>query len=235
APGENYFDNLPPDVQDGDVQYSTACLCPKVGENEVTECKNVFEVAFPTLFEKNMARVSPTDLCDRQKRDVHFSDDPTEEDFQLFKQSPQLHPRFKRDSPIEPVSKENATRYCAERISETKIGKLCATVGVNVQALVNICSADVEYTGDFSFATGSVALLINECGELGARNLSMLANDSSADTTAVAAFVEQVAELLCPNDCAFNGKCVNGSCVCNKDYTAEDCSMSIYQIPTISR
>ncbi len=73
------------------------------------------------------------------------------------------------------------------------------------------------------------------CGELGARNLSKLANDSDEGSPAVVALVEQVAELLCPNDCSFNGKCVNGSCVCNKDYTAEDCSTSIYQIPTISR
>ena len=76
---------------------------------------------------------------------------------------------------------------------------------------------------------------MNECGELGARNLSMLANRTDETNSTVGAFVEQVAELLCPNDCTFNGKCVNGSCVCNKDYTAEDCSMSIYQIPTISR
>lgn len=92
-----------------------------------------------------------------------------------------------------------------------------------------------KYTGDFSFATGSVTLLMNECGELGARNLSMLSNYTSEETPTVDAFVEQVTELLCPNDCTFNGKCVNGSCVCNEDYTAEDCSMSIYQIPTISR
>ncbi len=92
-----------------------------------------------------------------------------------------------------------------------------------------------KYTGDFSFATGSVALLMNECGELGARNLSMLVNSTSEETSTVDAFVEEVTELLCPNDCTFNGKCVNGSCVCNKDYTAEDCSISIYQIPTISR
>jgi len=90
-------------------------------------------------------------------------------------------------------------------------------------------------TGDFSFATGSVALMMNECGDLGARNLSTLANYTSEETSSVDAFVEQVAKLLCPNDCTFNGKCVNGSCVCNEDYTAEDCSMSIYQIPTISR
>lgn len=87
---------------------------------------------------------SPTNECDRQKRDVHFLDDPTEEDFQLFKQNSQLHARVRRYVPAGPVSKENATRYCAARISETKIGKLCAKVGVNVQALVNTCSADVE-------------------------------------------------------------------------------------------
>lgn len=76
---------------------------------------------------------------------------------------------------------------------------------------------------------------MNECGKLGARNLSMLANHTGEKNSTVDAFVEQVAELLCPNDCTFNGKCVNGSCVCNKDYTAEDCSLSIYQKPTISR
>ena len=92
-----------------------------------------------------------------------------------------------------------------------------------------------KYTGDFSFATGSVALLMNECGELGARNLSALANYSSEESPSVDAFVQEMAELLCPNDCTFNGKCVNGSCVCNKDYTADDCSISIYQIPTITR
>jgi len=76
---------------------------------------------------------------------------------------------------------------------------------------------------------------MNECGEVGARNLSMLGNHIGEKNSKVDAFVEQVAELLCPNDCTFNGKCVNGSCVCNKDYTAEDCSVSIYQKPKITR
>lgn len=82
-------------------------------------------------------------LCDREKRDVHFSDDPTEEDFQIFKKFPQVQPRFRRAAQAGQISMENATRYCAERISETEIGKICAKVGVNVQALVNTCSADV--------------------------------------------------------------------------------------------
>ena len=42
------------------------------------------------------------------------------------------------------ISKENATYYCEEKISKTKIGKLCAKLEINVQALVNVCSFDVE-------------------------------------------------------------------------------------------
>ncbi|KAJ7351104.1 hypothetical protein OS493_036560 [Desmophyllum pertusum] len=143
-----------------------------------------------------------------------------------------LRPRFRRAAPIGQILKENATRYCAERISETKIGKLCAKVGVNVQALVDACSVDVELTADWSFATGSVSTLMNDCGNLAARNVSALINGSSEVNTIS---IDEIGELLCPNDCMSNGKCVNGSCVCNKDYTTEDCSMSIYQIPTIAR
>ena len=93
-----------------------------------------------------------------------------------------------------------------------------------------------QFTGDVSFASGSVAALVDECGSLAARNLSFLRNESSEYSgTSGSVLVEEITESLCPNDCSFNGKCVNGSCVCNKNYTAEDCSASIYLKPTISR
>lgn len=107
-----------------------------------------------------MRNLSPEQLCDRDKRNVHYSDDPTEEDFQLFQQTPRLRNRIRRGAPVGPVSKENATRYCAERISETKIGKLCAKVGVNVQALVNTCSADVEVSKESKFLFQDTSAII---------------------------------------------------------------------------
>ena len=78
---------------------------------------------------------------------------------------------------------------------------------------------------------------MDECGNLAARNLSSPANESNEESGSASSvnLVQEIAESLCPNDCSFNGKCVNGSCVCNKDFTAEDCSASIYMIPTISR
>jgi len=140
--GQSYFDILPPDLGDKIVKYATACKCTKDKNDADQVCQNAFSAAFPTVMKKNL---SPMQLCDRQKRDVHFSDDPTEEDFQMFKDTvSQLQPRFRRAVQAGHLSKKNATRYCEERISETEIGKLCVTIGVNVQGLVDACAADVE-------------------------------------------------------------------------------------------
>lgn len=85
-------------------------------------------------------------MCDRnpQKRDVEGSDDLTDEDFALFRNPSdnKLVRRMKRS--ITPVSRDNATRYCTEKLAETQVGKLCAKLGANVQALVNVCSSDIE-------------------------------------------------------------------------------------------
>ena len=139
--GQSYFDTLPPHVADYYVTYSKACKCTTAGRNRAQECENVFDVAFPTVLKTNL---SPMFLCDRQKRDVYNSDDIQEEDFQLFKHTPTLRARLKRNVALRKLSKENATRHCAERISETEIGKLCAKVGADLQALVNTCSIDLE-------------------------------------------------------------------------------------------
>ena len=143
--GKSLFHILPPLVDEYKVTYSQVCACLRDTENSPRHCRDPLSLAYPTLFkrDKNMVPLSPAFLCDVQKRDLSFSDDPTDEDFNLFSQTPQLRLRVKRDAVFE-VSKENATRYCAERISETRIGKLCAKVGVNVQALVNICSVDIQ-------------------------------------------------------------------------------------------
>lgn len=85
-------------------------------------------------------------MCDisPEKRDLEWSDDLTEEDYELFMKplDPEAHKRQKRS--IDVISKENATRYCAERLTETPVGKMCAKLGTNVQALVNVCASDIE-------------------------------------------------------------------------------------------
>ena len=92
-----------------------------------------------------------------------------------------------------------------------------------------------QFTGDYTFAIGIVAMLTSECGYVAGINESSYKNESDQGGQGANSTGNEIADFLCPNDCAFNGDCVNGSCVCNKDYTAEDCSISIYQRPSLSR
>ena len=137
--GQSYFDPdnfLPPHVP----EYSKACDCSTyTQEGDLALCKDPMEIAFPKLGKQ---RGSLINLLHRKKRDVHLSDEPRDKDLNLFQRTLPLRKRHKRESGR--ISKENATYYCEKRISKTKIGKLCAKIGINVQALVNICSFDVE-------------------------------------------------------------------------------------------
>ena len=74
--------------------------------------------------------------------DNEGSDEVTQEDLEVPMTNLTSNESLWEERPV--VSKDNATRYCAERLLETKVGKLCANLGTNVQALVNVCSADIE-------------------------------------------------------------------------------------------
>ena len=72
-----------------------------------------------------------------------------------------------------------------------------------------------------------------ECKDAAAEKI--IVNETDVTDVKIPPIVEEVVEHLCPNDCAFNGRCVNGACVCKKDYTAKDCSVWVYEKPHISR
>lgn len=136
---ESFFETLPPTIDDTRANYATPCTCtiegPHCGQNPIN---------IPSFLRD---KTTAFNLCDRAfKRDIHYSDDLTDEDYELLRKplQPHHHHRFKRAIPAPVVSKENATRYCADKIAETEVGKLCAEVGVNVQAYVNSCSVDIE-------------------------------------------------------------------------------------------
>ncbi len=83
----------------------------------------------------------------RKRRESHYySDEMTDEDFQIFKSYiGSKSQRYKRSVINKPkFTKGNATLYCMEKVSNTEIGRLCATLGANVQAKVNSCSIDLE-------------------------------------------------------------------------------------------
>ena len=85
----------------------------------------------------------------KKVKDIKDSDDLTHEDLKVLMDPLESNESLWEETPV--VSNDNATRYCAERLLETKVGKLCAKLGTRVQALVNVCSADIEVSFNQGF------------------------------------------------------------------------------------
>ena len=136
------------------MEYEQSCSCSKVQNDKHTDdCVDGIPVVFAQGFlnqGKKGQRIKKChkNIAARKKREirdiVEGSDDLTDEDFRLFYNSLETdnHKRSKRS--VNSISKENATRYCNEKLADTPVGKLCAKMGTNVQALVNVCSSDIE-------------------------------------------------------------------------------------------
>ena len=140
----SYFSRLPKatDQYTGTLDFEEACSCDET--NGEKKCVEGVPVHFTSeSLERNEFNRMKT--CNRNPtRDVEGSDDLTEEDFQLFGEPIETKSgkRMKR-SPIS-VSTDQASSYCAERIANTTVGKLCYNIGTDVQSLVDICSADIK-------------------------------------------------------------------------------------------
>lgn len=130
-PGTSYFDTLPPNIDDTTADYAPLCS----GQAS-------FHV--PTFIKR---RKTTFTLCDlMKKREVYYSDELTAEDYELFKKLPpsENRHRFGRALPATVIPFKNATNYCVERIANSKVGKICANQGVDVQSFVNSCSLDIS-------------------------------------------------------------------------------------------
>lgn len=87
----------------------------------------------------------------------------------------------------------------------------------------------LQLIGDYLFVMGIVFMLINECGYVVVINVLLVnLNESSDGRERVGFLQKEILEFFCLNDCVFNGDCVNGFCVCYKDYIVEDCFIFFY-------
>ena len=71
------------------------------------------------------------------------------------------------------------------------------------------------------------------CGEVLIKNISYWEPDPSSNGTTRPPM--KMANTMCPGLCRGNGQCINGTCQCNANYTAADCSIDKNKGPSVKK
>ena len=73
--------------------------------------------------------------------------------------------------------------------------------------------------------------MVSACKEILYTNVSYWEKSSSNNSTLQAP--KQLEQISCPGLCSGNGRCINGSCLCNPGYQSEDCSVNVTKGPSL--
>ena len=134
---------LPPRVEESGILYKKTCYCESK-ENGIAEIceESTNQLIFPGI-DRNLNPVEIVQVQDSGPRDVLQHDGTRDREPEGIKQSSRDHQRLRSQATSLPVSQEDATKYCTEKLVESHLGKFCAKLGINVHGFVDICSADI--------------------------------------------------------------------------------------------
>ena len=141
---------LPPRVEENGILYEKTCYCESKEDNRPELCEeSPNQLIFPGM-DRNLKPVEVAHVQTRKRRDASQPDKIGDGDYEYFAEpdwmnpSSRDHQRLRRQGSPFPVSQENATKYCTEKLVESHVGKFCAKLGINVHGFVNVCSADIK-------------------------------------------------------------------------------------------
>lgn len=86
-----------------------------------------------------------------------------------------------------------------------------------------------QLTGDKTFAVLAFNTMKYICEDSTLKNLSLYTHTASGELVPP----RQAVEDLCPADCSGHGRCRNRTCICDKGFTALDCSMEVQAVPEL--
>ncbi|XP_028406132.1 von Willebrand factor D and EGF domain-containing protein-like isoform X2 [Dendronephthya gigantea] len=210
------------------------CVCSQGG---IRRCGREAEaICFPDLGGKDARRHhqgSGIGECPNRPKRALMLDDDTVDDQDAI---PSFNPTVTRVNLTltwptpSGITKDNVTQFCEKKLRYSKAGAACGQVeGVDVDGLVQQCITDIQATEDFSWAAGNFAALETSCIANIFNNISSFKNTTDGSIE----LDTDILTSLCPNDCSDKGDCVNSTCICHKDYTAADCSISLKDSPLV--
>ncbi|CAH1259106.1 VWDE [Branchiostoma lanceolatum] len=192
--------------------------------------------------EKRRAGVRP--VADQQnarkRRSTSYNDEVYDDDMFAFDFDDSL-PTVPPPSWPAPngMTEAEARAYCEDALLNSPAGAVCSSAmegSADIEGAVDGCVADIQATGDTSWADVAVTTMEESCSDILYKNTSFWTknnNETNNGTTngtlaAPSFFFDTVS---CPGNCSQQGVCEKGKCVCEKGFEGPSCSIETDKPP----
>ncbi|XP_078575686.1 von Willebrand factor D and EGF domain-containing protein-like [Branchiostoma floridae x Branchiostoma japonicum] len=211
------------------------CTCAQ-DDPETIVCDST--LAYNCLWETERSRAgvrtAPEQEHARKRRSTSYNDEVYDDDMFAFDYDDSIPTVPPPSWPAPNGMTEAETRaYCEDAVLNSPAGALCASAmegSSDIEGAVEWCVADIQATGDTSWAKDAVTSMEESCSDILYKNTTFWTSNNNETTNgttnatlaAPSFFFETVS---CPSNCSQRGVCDKGRCVCEKGFEGPSCSI----------
>ncbi|XP_019618497.1 PREDICTED: LOW QUALITY PROTEIN: von Willebrand factor D and EGF domain-containing protein-like [Branchiostoma belcheri] len=210
------------------------CTCkddPVLGQTVVCDSTLAYNCRWEEEKSRAGVRPAPEQRHARTRRSTSYHDEVFDDDMFAFDYDDSLStaPPPSWPAPNGMSEAEARRAYCEDVLQKSPSGAVCSSVMVDsadLKGAVEGCVADIQATGDTSWAEIAVTTMEESCSDILYKNTTFWAN-SNNDTingtlSAPSFFFDTVS---CPGNCSQRGICEKGQCVCEEGFEGPSCSI----------
>ncbi|CAH1259099.1 VWDE [Branchiostoma lanceolatum] len=212
------------------------CECSIEGSHQEVRCDSSY--AYNCQWKSASVGAKPvTDQQNaRKRRSTSYNDEVYDDDMFGFDYNEPVTPVAPPTWPApNGMTEAEARAFCEDAMTGSPSGELCTSVlgdKIDLSSAAESCVADIQATGDTTWAETAVETMETSCGSLLYKNTSFWVsntNETANGTLTPPSFFYET--VSCPGNCSQRGICEKGQCICQMGFEGPSCSIETDKPP----